>query len=301
MFSTTGARSIYASLLVSLGMIWPDVTMDALRVPPDAVFLYYDIVLGSTLAYLGDRFFATDSGFAKLTQGRVWENLVESVASLGTSEYARTVVTVFLDALVSVPIFVHVLRSFPHMSPFARRAVKVAIALVTFLVFNDLFRFAWAYGEDGKHDGPVQQMIVVTFLVCATLAFLNQDPVRDPSVPGYAIMNPRTRYVFVAIAWLFTGGYLATRPGGLMEGRGARVPGWGVLVALVTTCVGGLVYAAYAKRSSSTKASAKQMVFNTTQHVVAAIATVMAIAMGWVFVSRAAAFDTAKSSRLQTR
>lgn len=296
MFPTTGARSIYASLLTSLGMIWPDVTMDTLHVPPDAVFLYYDIVLGSTLAYLGDRFFATDAGFAKLTQGRVMENLLDSVASLGTSEYARTVVTVFLDALVSVPIFVHVLRSYPHMSPFARRALKVGIALITFLVFNNMFRFAWAYGENGKHDGPVQQMIVVTFLVCATLAFLNQEPVRDPSVPGYAIMNPRMRYVFVGAAWLFTGGYLATRPGGLVEGRAKRLPGWVVLVALGTSCVGGLTYAAYTKRSSSSSSIS----WNTTQHATAATATLVAVVMGWVFVNRAVAFGTAKSSRLQT-
>lgn len=220
------SRGIWISFVLAVGMVWAETLLETAGIPPDSVFLYNDLLLGSTVAFLGDKFFATNSGYALLKSGQWGRNLTQTLAALSNTEFMRYFVTVFIDALISLPLFVKVLRAYPTMQPLLRRGVKYAIAVITFLTFNNPLRFEWAYSNRRNLD-----LLVGAFLVTASMTYLNAETVSDPNIPGYAVMNKSSKIIFVAAGWLLFSVYQIVQ-----MGYGVRVPSaivLGVLLAVV--------------------------------------------------------------------
>lgn len=226
-------RGVWASFMVSLLFVWVEVMLEQGRVKPDAIFLYNDLLVGSTVGFLADKFFATTTGYSFLRAGNLSGNAAQALAAVSSTEFLRYFVTVFIDALVSVPLFVKSLKSFPKMGAVQRRMVKYAISLITFATFNNPLRFGWAYASKAT---PQMDLIVAAFLVCASMSYLNA-PAVNPGTPGYAVMNRKARMLFVAAGWLCFALYQLVRSGIKMP----KVPS-SVILALILAVSGWAMF-----------------------------------------------------------
>jgi hypothetical protein len=257
--SSETARGVWASFIVALLFVWIEVMLESARVSPDATFMYGDILGGSTIGFLADKIFATNVGY-KLLQSGNWRGAIRmAVMSTSSGEFVRYLVTVFIDALISVPLFVRVLRTYPNMKPLVRRAVKYGIALITFATFNNSLRFNWAY------TSPTNTMdtIVGAFLVCSSMAYLNSESVEDPTDHGYSVMKKSRKMIILALGWGLFSLYSISRMGVRFP-----VPNRWLVLGTIAATVGVNLFSNRNSKTSDTQLS---------DHIVGIIATVVAI------------------------
>lgn len=254
-------RGVWASLMVSMAMVWVEVILDQAKVSPDATFLYNDILVGSTLSFLADKFFATASGFKMLQAGDFTGNIAQTLGAVSSTQFMRYFVTVFIDALVSVPLFVKVLKAHPTMKPLFRRIVKYAIALITFATFNNMLRFGWSYSDKVT---DIADIVVAAFMICASMSYLNAPSV-EPGSPGYAVMNEKSRLFFVMGGWSIFAMYQLTRMGVKIP----KIPSSLILGGVAAVAGAGLVTGRKQDKSAPTPS-----VFD---HVTGAVASVIVI------------------------
>lgn len=206
--SSEASRGIWASLVVGLALVYVETLLEkGVGVSTDGLYLYQDLMFGSVVGFFADKYFATEAGYKLLRASRsVWnyKNFKRSaIDAFGSVEFSRYIVTIFLDALISVPLFVYALRALPPGvtdTVVARRGIKILVGLITFFLFNNQLRFEWAYKKKPTKN---MDMLVVVFGVCASMTFLAMPPVTKPNAPGSSTMNPRSKVVFVAIGLLF--------------------------------------------------------------------------------------------------
>lgn len=225
------SRGLWASVAVTLAMVYVETLLEKQAgVSTDAVFLYNDLTVGGLLGFVADKYFASDEGFKLLRGSRsVWHagNFKRSVVdALAGTEIVRFFVTVFLDALVSVPLYAKTLQVLPEAqrdSVLIRRGMKLAVSVATFMLFNNALRFDWAYKANPTAN---MEMLVVVFALCGSLAYLALDPVRTPGEPGYATMNPRSKTSFVSagLALLTLYKLVVTLPPSVRTAFTRRVP-----------------------------------------------------------------------------
>ena len=84
------------------------------------------------------------------------------------SEFLKYLITVAIDIMISIPIFIRYKETQRDKNVFRDKAIKLIISVVTFFLYANMTRFEWAYSGSGKYD-----MLMIVFLVASSLSFLN--------------------------------------------------------------------------------------------------------------------------------
>ena len=186
-------RGLYTSLFVALVTIYPEIILNANEVPPETIMMYFDLVLGNLLGYMFDMFFASENGFTNVQQGNYGKSLKNVLLTLSGSVFLKFVLTVVIDVMISLPIFVKFLEGYPDTSVLTRKLVKYAISAGTFFLYGNLTRFKWAYQPK---PNETTDLIMMVLFIAVSMSFLN-NRVPTPDQPGHAVMGGGKKFSMV--------------------------------------------------------------------------------------------------------
>jgi len=200
-------RGLYTSLFISLITFYPEVFLDSKQVPPETILLYYDLILGNVLGYLFDIIFASKAGFTSLGKGDYSGVLNNTISSLGSARFLKFAITICIDIMISMPLFVKFLEAYPNASLFKKKIVKYLIAAFTFFLYSNMTRFKWAYIST---ETTSIDLIMLVLLLSLAMSYLNASTPK-PDEQGYGVMGSNKKLILVVIGFLLYTVYTFTR------------------------------------------------------------------------------------------
>jgi hypothetical protein len=191
-------RGLYTSLFIGLITFYPELFLDSNQVPPETILLYYDLILGNVLGYLFDLIFASKAGFTSISKGDYSGVLHTTLSSLGSSRFLKFALTVCIDIMISMPLFMKFLEAHPNVSILKKKVVKYFIAAFTFFLYGNMTRFKWAYVTTGTDSLDI---IMLVLLLSISMSYLNTStPLQGEQ--GYGVMGSNKKLILVMIGFL---------------------------------------------------------------------------------------------------
>ena len=214
------SRGVVASLISTSSMLLFEAYLDSKNVSSSAIYTYYDLILGNLVSFVADIVLSSKVGFCLISQkpgcsavdlsaSRMSNGKHSSIfyllKSIGGQNFLRFIITVVIDMMITVPLFVKWKELYPNTSIFKEKMVKTVINFVSFIVYANVLRFNWAYLAT---DDPakIHDMIVVSLIVLVSLIFLNTKDVEEGGA-GYSVMNKNSKMYFAIIAFSLIGVY----------------------------------------------------------------------------------------------
>lgn len=252
-------RGMITSVLVGMLGTLPETLFERIGTSNDAIYIAFDMIMSNTLGFLIDVMFASETGFCSIARGNptcsnvnisdarlpdgTVSPLMFMVRSLGGLKYLKFIITVIIDMMVSLPLYMMWSRQNPNATVWVRRIAKTVIATLTFITYVNIMRFDWAY-RSVYDQRAVHDMVVIVFLVAACMTFMN-SPNAEPGEEGSIIMNPRAKAIIVITAMCVIAAYQGIVSSPLfmtsihLEGWSKAIPG---LIVGIAVFGGGVSY-----------------------------------------------------------
>lgn len=189
--------SILASLTFSLSV---NAAIDAVGlIDPSTSTVFIGMLLGNTFGFVLDNTIGSDEGFREY-KWDTFEGIKYGIGSLGTSRYARYLITIVFDMFFTVIFFKLLYARVVMLAGFSAKGrewlangmCSFFISFLTYQVYANMTRFEWAYPsgvEDLRNQwisGQTMILFVVamnmTYLVTETRTKIGERGINDPPV-----------------------------------------------------------------------------------------------------------------------
>ena len=226
-------RGLIASILVSIGFGIINGLVDSYgNVNPGTSTALFGSLFGGTIGFMADISLGSEQGLSEYKKNMMdgWNFMFGSLAS---GKYARYIVTVLIDMLISSILFAYlypIIKKLPFFrlsgySSIANAVISSVISTITFQAYANQTRFLWAYPDPNtdpsKWIQPITIMLslsilAIIFLIAPILDADTGIPLIDPNMAS-GIMNPTVKIViavicFMLLTGLYFGGSLQAEP-----------------------------------------------------------------------------------------
>lgn len=247
------SRGLMVSIIISMILAYTEALAKKAGCPDDAVLMFHDMLLGSTIGFMADIMLGTSRGFCSIARGDTNKACVAAgvqqtrnpfqiaLAELGGMSFLKYIVTVLIDFMITMPLFSQAVSAGID-SPMQKKVLKMVIAVVTFFLYANKTRFDFAYVvSDSQMD-----FSMTILLAAISMAFLSFPESNQPGMNS--VFAPRSRFYVVIGAFTAMCAYFGlkgVRTGflhGLFHGNDARsaVTGGVVLAMILALAIGAM-------------------------------------------------------------